>query len=424
MYYEEISEENLNEFFVAVDEDILKRRESYKIEFKKTFEWENKKIRSKYLKTMAAYANNSGGLILFGIDNLPHKIIGINNFDSVDDADISNAINDSFNQEIKFVRKEYKYQDKIIGIMQIFESLHKPVICIKDFVEINASEIYYRYNSKSAKICAGELNEIIDNRVNKEKSKWMSLLNNIAKVGIDKIGIMNVDDGEIQFAGNRVIIDEELLSKLKIIDEYSQELDGAPALCLKGEITSKATIINQPYIIDESDIFKAFLGKIEVNDSIQFLKCIYQQYSNSYPIWFFLSKISSNKEEIIKKLADNRLRTDRYNKLLNRIELDELAKNLIGKYSLKTQTRGKLRVNMLNKFRDNQEINYSDEEEIRTLLEAFFSINPNEVEFLKIQNVVGRAYDNSYPFSKSAYNYLFRDALTVLDYLYFSKGIN
>ncbi|GEN52313.1 hypothetical protein HFA01_05750 [Halobacillus faecis] len=49
--HEGVSEEFLKEFFSQIEGDILNRRESYKIEFKETFEWNDKKIKSKYLRT-------------------------------------------------------------------------------------------------------------------------------------------------------------------------------------------------------------------------------------------------------------------------------------------------------------------------------------------------------------------------------------
>ena len=51
----------------------LKSRESNTVEFKESF---NKSNTPKYAKTMAAYANNRGGYIIFGVKDNPRKIVG------------------------------------------------------------------------------------------------------------------------------------------------------------------------------------------------------------------------------------------------------------------------------------------------------------------------------------------------------------
>ena len=98
-----LTDDWLENFFNAVNDDlILKRRESHCIEFKQQFDWENKKAKAKYAKSMAAFANHRGGAIFFGIKDTPHKIIGIQNYDSVDDADITNFLSEIFSPSLHF----------------------------------------------------------------------------------------------------------------------------------------------------------------------------------------------------------------------------------------------------------------------------------------------------------------------------------
>ncbi len=54
----------------------LRSRESNTVEFKQSF---NKGSVAAYAKTMAAFANNSGGYIIFGITDTPRRIIGLKN---------------------------------------------------------------------------------------------------------------------------------------------------------------------------------------------------------------------------------------------------------------------------------------------------------------------------------------------------------
>ena len=65
---------NIKQILQNVDErGYLKQRESSTIEFKESFNFGNM---PKYSKTMAAFANNKGGYILFGIKDSPRELIG------------------------------------------------------------------------------------------------------------------------------------------------------------------------------------------------------------------------------------------------------------------------------------------------------------------------------------------------------------
>ena len=73
----------------------LKSRESNTVEFKESF---NKSNTPKYAKTMAAYANNRGGYIIFGVKDNPRKIVGLKNenFENMSQEQFSEAINSLF----------------------------------------------------------------------------------------------------------------------------------------------------------------------------------------------------------------------------------------------------------------------------------------------------------------------------------------
>lgn len=51
----------------------LVSRENSRLEYKETFNWGS---RAKYAKTMAAFANNDGGFIVFGVKNSPMISLG------------------------------------------------------------------------------------------------------------------------------------------------------------------------------------------------------------------------------------------------------------------------------------------------------------------------------------------------------------
>ena len=52
----------------------LVSRENSRLEYKRTFNWNS---RANYAKTMAAFANNDGGFIFFGVEDSPHDVVGV-----------------------------------------------------------------------------------------------------------------------------------------------------------------------------------------------------------------------------------------------------------------------------------------------------------------------------------------------------------
>ena len=88
---------NIARIFASLDpkSSALSSRESGTIEFKQSFDWANK---AKYSKTMAAFANNRGGYIIFGVTNSPRLLAGISGagFENHDEATISAYLNGIF----------------------------------------------------------------------------------------------------------------------------------------------------------------------------------------------------------------------------------------------------------------------------------------------------------------------------------------
>lgn len=83
------------------DKGYLKHRESSTIEFKEKFNISNM---PRYAKTMAAFANNKGGYILFGIRDSPRKPVGIDKdkFNNIKQEKITTFLIEHFDPEIKW----------------------------------------------------------------------------------------------------------------------------------------------------------------------------------------------------------------------------------------------------------------------------------------------------------------------------------
>lgn len=232
----------------------LKSRESNTVEFKESF---NKNSTAKYAKTMAAFSNNRGGHIIFGVKDNPRMIVGLknDNFENLSQEQFSEAINSLFAPAIDWdcgtlvvavpaTDGTGTMQSLKIGWIYTAEAEYKPIIAQKpnDGEKINSGDVYYRYRARSEKIKFAEMNRIIEERTAKEREGLLKLFEVIRDNKTAKLGIVNYSNGKISTPyGVDVSFDRKLvtqvLRKAKFIKEGSfSETDGIPVIKVTGNI--------------------------------------------------------------------------------------------------------------------------------------------------------------------------------------------
>ena len=232
---------------------MLKSRESNTVEFKESF---NKASTAKYAKTMAAYSNNRGGYIIFGVKDKPRIIVGLknSNFENLNQEQFSEAVNSLFAPAMEwdcgiFILEMPPYDGNPslqfkIGWIYTEESELKPIIAQKsnDGEKINSGDVFYRYRARSEKIKYAEMQRIIDERAKKERDGLLKVFETIRKSGTANLGIVNYTDGKfttpygVDVAFDRRLV-AQVLKKAKFIKEGSfNEIDGIPVIKVKGNI--------------------------------------------------------------------------------------------------------------------------------------------------------------------------------------------
>jgi len=242
----------------------LKKRESSNVEFKKSFHLASL---AEYGKDSAAFANNRGGYIVFGVKDRPHIPVGLKDtrFEDTDEATITEFMNQHFAPAIDWVKDIYTWNGSNYGILYIRESTNKPVIAINDGgrkQEIKSGEIYFRYVGRSEKIRHAELSQIIEERIRHESNRWRELFEKISKIGPQNAAILDMLEGKIEEGNRTILIDDELIEQLKFIREGQfDEKEGAITLKLIGEVHPvsvvghKADVLHDnPYIFRATDV--------------------------------------------------------------------------------------------------------------------------------------------------------------------------
>jgi len=247
-------EEFLRGIVLDVDErGYIRKREGITLEFKESFGFASL---PRYMRTIAAFANNRGGVILFGITNSPRRAVGIDaeRFDLIDPEKITSALNECFDPAIMWGMGTFSEGGKTFGYFYVREARDKPVICRKTHDKyLKSGEIYFRYHAQSRVIGYTELRKIIDAAIEKERTLWLRHLSQIARIGPRNVAFLDLISGGVSHGEMKAtfVIDEDLLKRMKneviFLDEgVFKEKEGAPALRLVGDIIPAGKVLSLP----------------------------------------------------------------------------------------------------------------------------------------------------------------------------------
>ena len=234
-------------FHDSITNRIISRESSW-LELKESFNWNSK---DKYAKSMAAFANNKGGYIVFGIRNNPRDLVGLqsDNFETTDEAKITAYLNSVFSPEIFFEKFTITVQSKNTGILYTHQLKSKPVVCIKNDGELKEADIYYRYNARSERIKYAEIKSMFELVKEDERKGWMDLFEKVSKIGPTNAAIMDTIGGEITGRGGTLVIDKKLIPKLRFINEGNFKEGGKPVLKLIGDVMPVSVVAGSRKVV-------------------------------------------------------------------------------------------------------------------------------------------------------------------------------
>ena len=238
---EKISQAIISELLRQKSDGSLFHREQKDLEFKESFNLNGLAV---YFSDFAAFANNSGGYIIFGVTNSPRELKGLSKssleqFNKIDEEKISGFINEHFAPYMDWEMGTIKIGEKIFGIFYVCKSLAKPVICKKgdDRQNIKNGEIYYRYAGRTEVIQYSELANIIENRIKENNEQWLRKVKKIGEAGPSNVGILDTVSGVMEANQGTLLIDKELIKEINFIKEGSfNEKRGAKTLKLVGSV--------------------------------------------------------------------------------------------------------------------------------------------------------------------------------------------
>lgn len=332
---------NESQIFIANSNKL--RNEGLTIEYKETFNFGSL---AKYFKTMMAFANNRGGIIIFGVTNSPRTIKGLgkdSQFYNIDPEKIVQFMKEDMSVILDFEIDTFFVDGKELGYIKVDQLKTKPVICKKNESDIlKEGSIYYRYSGRSELINYADLRNIIDDIKKAEHESIMKNFNTIIKEGPENIQIVNSNTGKIQWGKVPVFIDEKLLTNLKKEVKFIEsgkfdENNGEPTLKVIGSLNSS----NIMRVKEKTNInvdYPYFTKDIANDNNIS----SYKAQTIIYHLGFFGDPRFN---QVIKTSSKSKI--PKYSKLAYDIVKDELSKvdnkeEYFNKLSIEYQHRKKI----------------------------------------------------------------------------------
>ena len=273
----------------------LASRENSRLEYKQSFNWGG---RAAYAKTMAAFANNTGGFIVFGVKDSPHDLAGLtsNRFDRIDPARITEYLNARFAPELDWETLRIELAGTPLGVIAVAPAAERPVVCVRDDGnELREADIYYRYRGRSERIRYAELHRLMARNRAQERAAFLKHLRKIVRVGPENVGVLDLVDGELSGHRGSLLVGEDLLSRIRFIREgrFAESDDaGAPTLRIVGEAEIVAAdsllpvrTVVAPMVVGQKELMLRFLGQERPEQPIEYLKQACRESSPNMPVY-------------------------------------------------------------------------------------------------------------------------------------------
>lgn len=158
-----LSDEVLLSLLITNEDGVLVNKEDEQREYKIIYDGSSKKAVANYIKTMAAFYNNNGGYLVYGVDDKTRDLVGLNDeFVEPENLEIHRHVEKYFDIAIQFTSRTFILSGKKLFIIYVEKRKSHPTVCKIDFAGVlNQSIIYYRYNAESKQIRPGELKQIL-----------------------------------------------------------------------------------------------------------------------------------------------------------------------------------------------------------------------------------------------------------------------
>lgn len=283
---------------------------------------ENFNIRrfSKPLKTIAGFANNRGGYLLFGVKDLPYsfEVCGLadEKFAETDQNQFSQTIRSALAPTPRFEVGTIQLDTLKVGIIHVEPHGSKPVIACKNEGDVVEGSIYYRYPGETKAISYADLRAILDERDLRSREAILPMVQRILELGPSNALVANLADGQLEGGARPILIDPASLEQIKFIKEGAfSEVDGAPTLKVIGEaaiipIGTELPVRTVREEITDDAILRNFLNRNSVEQPLAYFRQVSHEQAYTLPIFYYLDQAGQSRKAAIAALKAHKSAKD------------------------------------------------------------------------------------------------------------------
>lgn len=241
--------QNLNDLIEFNQELRVSSREGKHREFKRNF---NAQHVARYAKTLAAFSNTDGGVLIFGVTDAPRNIVGIDAAMFPEEAVWADRLRSYFSPEIAFEIKAYEVQNLQVVAIAVPKGVRLPIICSRDAsvrVErdgrqhdepvLRQGSIYYRQSASTRPIQYVELQAILEERDAQRLQAFLQSIEIINRIGPEKVGIVDATKAVQPGNGSSLYVSKQVAKTLNFIDRgrfVETDEEGSPAYIVAGTV--------------------------------------------------------------------------------------------------------------------------------------------------------------------------------------------
>jgi CRP-like cAMP-binding protein len=228
------------------------------------------------VKAIAALSNNRGGYVLFGVADGGHKgaagqdlsyaVVGLgtDEFNKVDPAEITNKLRSILDPTPRIEIATRQIGPTTIGVIHVEQHPSRPVIAQKsEGDKIKEGDIFYRYPGQSIRVKYSDLRAMLDQRDRQARLDVMPMVERLLALGPQRALVADLDRGVLDDGKNHITIAPELIDRIKFIREGAfDEVAGAPALKLVGDVLAEGAIHSRGVITDDIVIRNFLAGQL------------------------------------------------------------------------------------------------------------------------------------------------------------------
>ncbi|MFL7905802.1 helix-turn-helix domain-containing protein [Azospirillum argentinense] len=269
----------------------------------------------KWLRAVAALANNKGGYVVFGvrdktvvndkIEEDSYKVIGLDNaeFKNADPVEFTKRLKAAFDPTPLVETVCLNIGEQEIGVMCVYQHAARPIISIRNEGQlVKEGEIYFRYPGQSSRIKYSDLRAILDERDRVAREQIMPMVEKLLSLGPRDAMIADLASGTLADGKQSFVIGEDLLNKIKFIREGEfAEKEGASTLRLVGDvqpIDASGSIIRKGFATP-ADLIRDFLEENSPYDPKEYIRCAVEVSNGAWlPMHYYAEKAELDRKAL------------------------------------------------------------------------------------------------------------------------------